>query len=54
MKKVLRFLFYTVVVGYAVITLGPFIWSIITSLKPTSELNTFAVNIKHLTLDNYK
>jgi len=54
MKKVLRFLFYILVVGYAVITLGPFIWSIITSLKPTSELNTFAVNIKNLTLDNYK
>lgn len=54
MQKIRRFLFYLVVIGYAVITLGPYIWSIMTSLKPTSELDTFSINIRHLTLDNYK
>lgn len=54
MSKVIRFFLYTVVIAYAVITLGPFIWSIITSLRPTSEIDSLRINFKHLTLDNYK
>lgn len=42
------------VLAYAVITLGPFIWSIITSLRPTSEIDSLKINFNHLTLDNYK
>ncbi|TYP57843.1 multiple sugar transport system permease protein [Thermosediminibacter litoriperuensis] len=49
-----KILLYAVLILYAVITLGPFIWSVITSLKPTSEIDKFAVNISMLTLDNYK
>lgn len=48
-----RVIFYIIVIGYAVISLGPFIWSIITSLKPTSDMAGFNFNIEHLTFDNY-
>ncbi|MDI6601727.1 MAG: carbohydrate ABC transporter permease [Thermoanaerobacteraceae bacterium] len=39
---------------YAVITLGPYVWSILTSLKPTSELNSMLVNFSTLTTENYR
>lgn len=52
--KFSRVLFYIILIGYAVITIGPFVWSIITSLKITSEIDSFGINFSHLTLDNYK
>lgn len=48
-----RILFYTVVSAYAFITLGPFIWSIITSLKPASDVGGFGINPSHLSFKNY-
>lgn len=48
-----RILFYLIVIGYAVITLGPYVWSAITSLKPTSEVNSFTVHLKTLSFKNY-
>ncbi|KPU26850.1 ABC transporter permease [Caloranaerobacter sp. TR13] len=48
-----RIVFYFLLISYSVITLGPFIWSIITSLKPTSEVNNFTVNFSTLSFDNY-
>ncbi|OXT09365.1 ABC transporter permease [Thermoanaerobacterium thermosaccharolyticum] len=53
MHRILKFAFYIIIIIYAIITIGPFMWSIITSLKPTYEINTFNFNIKHLTLNNY-
>ncbi|MDI3310819.1 MAG: carbohydrate ABC transporter permease [Thermoanaerobacterium sp.] len=53
MSKIFRFFLYSVAIVYAAITLGPFIWSIITSLKPTSEIDSLSVNLKNLTFGNY-
>ncbi|AEF17698.1 MULTISPECIES: carbohydrate ABC transporter permease [Thermoanaerobacterium] len=53
MSKIFRFFLYSVAIVYAAITLGPFIWSIITSLKPTSEIDSLRVNLKNLTFGNY-
>jgi multiple sugar transport system permease protein len=54
-KKVapIRILFYFIVISYAVITLGPFLWSIIISLKPSSEANNFTVKFSELSFKNY-
>lgn len=38
---------------YTIIALGPFAWSIYTSLKPTSEVFHSWVPLSHLTLQNY-
>ncbi|KYP79973.1 ABC transporter permease [Ferroacidibacillus organovorans] len=46
-------LFYVVAIGYVFVTLSPFLWSIYTSLKPTSEVFTTFVPWKTLTLSNY-
>lgn len=54
MSKFVKLIFYTVVIAYAAITLGPFIWSIITSLRPTSEIDSLKINFSHLTINNYK
>ena len=48
-----RIVFYLILISYAVITLGPFLWSIIISLKPSSEVNTFTVNFSELSFKNY-
>lgn len=48
-----RILFYFILISYAVITLGPFLWSIIISLKPSSEVNKFTVNFSELSFKNY-
>ncbi|MGH4120472.1 carbohydrate ABC transporter permease [Clostridium sp.] len=48
-----RILFYLILISYAVITLGPFLWSLITSLKPTSEVDKFTVDFSTLSFKNY-
>jgi multiple sugar transport system permease protein len=48
-----RILFYFIVISYAIITLGPFLWSIIISLKPSSEANNFTVKFSELSFKNY-
>ncbi|MBU3188031.1 carbohydrate ABC transporter permease [Clostridium bowmanii] len=55
-KKIspLRILFYIILISYAVITLGPFLWSFIISLKPSSEVNKFTVDFSTLSFKNYK
>lgn len=45
--------FYFFVILYAVITLIPFLWSIITSFKPISEMSTINFHFSTLTLKNY-
>jgi multiple sugar transport system permease protein len=47
-------LFYVVAIAYAGITLIPFLWSIYTSLKPTSEVFQSIVPLNTLTLSNYR
>lgn len=54
MAKFIKTLFYAVAIVYAIITLGPFIWSIITSFKPTNDINNLGINVNHFTLSNYK
>ncbi|MBL0385392.1 carbohydrate ABC transporter permease [Tumebacillus sp. ITR2] len=53
MKKILRILFYCVVIGYAVLTLIPFLWSVLTSLKSTPDMDKFWVPVSSLTFENY-
>lgn len=53
LKIIAKILFYTIATGYAVVTVGPFIWSFLTSLKPTSELGNLGINFKSLSFKNY-
>ena len=48
-----RVVFYAVALLYAVITLGPFIWSVLTSFKPTSEMLYVGIDFNKLTVENY-
>jgi multiple sugar transport system permease protein len=48
-----KVILYFFAISFAIITLGPFVWSIITSFKPASEVGTFKVNFSTLTLENY-
>lgn len=52
-KRILRVLFYLLVIGYAIVSIGPFLWSVITSLKPTSEINNLAIDFSKLSFKNY-
>lgn len=54
MRVVFRTLFYLIVITYAALTIIPFAWSILTSLKTTPEVSKLWVPLSHLTLDNYK
>lgn len=54
LKILTRTLFYCIVVGYAVLTIGPFVWSMITSLKPTSEVTNLGINFKTISFKNYQ
>jgi len=49
-KKIspVRILFYLILISYSVITLGPFLWSIIISLKPSSDTNALSVDFSTL------
>lgn len=53
-RTVVRALFYLVAIGYAVLTLIPFAWSLYTSLKMTPDINRLWVPLSRLTLENYK
>ena len=55
MKKfsIWRALLYLVVIGYAVLTLIPFLWSIYTSLKTTPDIDKLWVSLSDLTIQNY-
>jgi multiple sugar transport system permease protein len=53
LKALVKIMFYTLVIGYSILTVGPFIWSIITSFKPTDEVANLAINFKTLSLKNY-
>ncbi|EOD01542.1 carbohydrate ABC transporter permease [Caldisalinibacter kiritimatiensis] len=52
--KISRIIFYLIIIGYALVALGPYIWTFITSLKPTSEVNNFSIDFSTLTFRNYK
>ena len=53
MKRIYKILLYCILVLYVIISIGPFIWGIITSLKPTSEVNNFNINLSQLSFKNY-
>lgn len=44
---------YIMVCLYACITLGPFLWSIVTSLKPTSDVGNLSISFSRLSFKNY-
>lgn len=44
---------YILVILYACITLGPFLWSIVTSLKPASDVGNFSIDFSRLSFNNY-
>jgi multiple sugar transport system permease protein len=51
------FLFYLMIAGFLFVILFPFLWQLITSLKPPGELfgdHAFRPIIDHPTLENYK
>ena len=55
MKRIfVRPLFYVIVIGYAVVTIGPFLWSVFTSFKMTPDINTLWVPLERLTLENFE
>ncbi|SHI56980.1 carbohydrate ABC transporter membrane protein 2, CUT1 family [Clostridium amylolyticum] len=51
--KPLRAVFYLLLILYSVITLGPFLWSVVTSLKPSNEVMNMNINFKTLSFKNY-
>ncbi|MHB1683983.1 MAG: carbohydrate ABC transporter permease [Bacilli bacterium] len=48
-----RILFYAVAILYACLTILPFLWSVYTSLKPTSEVFSLLVPFRDLNLKSY-
>lgn len=52
-KRIMKILFYTLVLLYAFISVFPFVWSLISSLKPTTEVNDFSVHFSSLSIKNY-
>lgn len=52
-EKIIKTIFIAVVTIYAGISLFPFVWSFITSLKPTTEVNQFTIPLKDLSFKNY-
>lgn len=52
--KIGRALLYAVAIGYAIMTLLPFVWSFITSLKETKDTLYFTISFDRLSLDAYK
>lgn len=52
----LKFILYTVLVLYAIVTFLPFAWALSASFKPLSEIVSGEINLipQHFTLDNYK
>lgn len=50
-KLIFTIIFYALAIGYCFITIGPFIWSIITSLKPADKVGT--LSLSGLTFSNY-
>jgi multiple sugar transport system permease protein len=44
---------YAIAIFYALIALGPFIWTAITSLKPASETAKMSIDFSKLTFANY-
>jgi multiple sugar transport system permease protein len=53
-KRISSIIFYTIVIFFVIIALFPFVWGIITSLKPTSEMNNFSIPLSRLTFDAYR
>lgn len=47
-------LFYIITIGYAIIALFPFAWSIYTSLRPTTEAYKMTLDFSNLSLASYK
>lgn len=45
---------YIIAIIYAIIALGPFIWTLITSFKPAAETSKMTVDFSKLTLGNYR
>lgn len=48
-----RSLFYVAAIGYACVTLFPFLWSLYTSFKTTPDMDVLWVPFSHLTFTNY-
>ncbi|MGL5544015.1 MAG: carbohydrate ABC transporter permease [Cetobacterium sp.] len=53
LEKVLKISMVSIVVFYGAISIFPFIWSFITSLKPTTDVNTFNIPFSQLSFKNY-
>lgn len=50
-----KYIIYTILIIWAITTIFPFVWVIINSFKPSSELLTSSFSLpKEFTLDNYK
>ncbi|WP_243281552.1 carbohydrate ABC transporter permease [Clostridium sp. D53t1_180928_C8] len=50
-----KYIIYTILIVWAITTIFPFVWVIINSFKPSSELLTSSFSLpKEFTLDNYK
>jgi multiple sugar transport system permease protein len=52
-EKFAKIVFYIVTIGFALITLFPFIWSFYASLRPIRDVFKFNIDFHHLSLANY-
>lgn len=53
LKKIIKLIFFIIIILYAGVSLFPFVWSFITSLKPTTEVNQFTIPFSELSFKNY-
>ncbi|MGL6166726.1 MAG: carbohydrate ABC transporter permease [Fusobacteriaceae bacterium] len=53
LEKILKVGLVSVVIFYAAISIFPFIWSFITSLKPTTDVNSFNIPLSEMSFRNY-
>ncbi|HEY0826908.1 MAG TPA: carbohydrate ABC transporter permease [Bacilli bacterium] len=49
----LKIIFYAATIGFALITLLPFVWSLYASLRPAGDVFKFNIDIRHLSFDNF-
>ncbi|KMJ55700.1 ABC transporter permease, partial [Bacillus sp. LL01] len=53
--KIGKFILYSILIGYAVVTVTPFLWAFFASFKPLNEIvGGFSILPENWTLDNYR
>ena len=53
LKKIKKIFFYTILILYSVITIGPFLWALYSSLRTAADVNKLTLDFTNLTFDNF-